>query len=68
VDKLIRLKPQHHNHRLPLKQEVHLVVEAVPLVEVEAEEEALLSLLEEEQTLCSSSSQHQQHLPQQMEH
>jgi hypothetical protein len=69
VDKLTRLKPQchnhnhnhryqHHNHRHLFKQEVHLVAEVVPLVEVEAEEEDLLSLLEEEQTLCNSSSQH----------
>jgi hypothetical protein len=40
---------------------VHLVAEVVPLVE--AEEEDLLSHLEEKQTLHSSSSQHWQHLP-----
>jgi hypothetical protein len=68
VEKLTRLKPQCCNHQHLLKQEVHLVVEVVGLMEVEAEEEDLPNLLEEEQTLCNSSSQHQQHLPRQMEH
>jgi hypothetical protein len=44
------------------------VAEVVPLVEVEAEEEDLLSLLEEEQTLHNSNSQCWQHLPRPMEH
>jgi hypothetical protein len=65
LDMPTKLKPQCHNnnrhqhlnHKHQLKQEVHLVVEAVLLVEVEVEVERVVlhNLLEEEQIPLSNS-------------